>query len=339
LAVYLYLKKQWFLVGIFVGIGTLIEIYPLFLLYLIGIVCIAKRKYKELFLLGAGFVISFLTITISYFGLNIPSILQLFLVHFERNTSFSFENMFLLSTNLPNGNFTIDPFSIIAVSEIAIFGLLLYRYIRKNADWIDAITELKLLFFFFLLLPVFLLDIFFRYFLWSLPMFVTFLKVDVNLKEIKKFLIVDFILLIFLLITFEIFIPGNILNNLSNLEPIFGSNYYNKYFLLYTFIAFSFFIMLVVNSIIWWKKIIFQNKIKRSNSSFYKILIVICIVAIFYSALRMGYWATVILGGVFYDIGYSSVFALLCAGICLILLTIPIFIKSIIMTSKLKNKF
>src|SRR5271157_873320 len=93
IAIYFFLKKKWFIFGIFVAIGTLVEIYPLFLLYVVGIILLAKKQYKDLIASIIGFTATFLLIMLLYFGFDIRAIFNLFLAEIGRNSTTSFEGM------------------------------------------------------------------------------------------------------------------------------------------------------------------------------------------------------------------------------------------------------
>ncbi len=192
LAIYCFLKKRFFFMGIFAGLGTLTEIFPIFLIYLLSIIFFAKRQFQNLFQTLLGFACAYLSITIPFFGVNV---LDALFIHLMRQTTGLSVVGWLPDwiIVLPMG-LELNIYAIITVSVILAVGAWTYVYSRHNE--LSEKKQIQICLWFYLFLPVLFLNVYDRYFLWALPLLVILVDIpqDENLwRRTLIFLTLGFI--------------------------------------------------------------------------------------------------------------------------------------------------
>ncbi len=211
-ALYFFLKHKPFFMGMFAGLGALVEIYPIFLLYLACIIFLAKKQWKSIFISALGFVVAVFAITLPLFEFNLPAIISIFTVHLSRETT-----LIALVAWLPEWRVEIFPgfflnmYSAVAVCVILAFGVWLFLFIRRRENVTDK-DQLRIFLWFFLFLPVLFLHIYHRFFLWCLPILVILME----FPKIKKDWIRPLVWINISLATF------NIISNIAIPGGLFG---------------------------------------------------------------------------------------------------------------------
>ncbi len=171
LTLYMYMDERYLLTGICAGLGFLIEVAPVFLVYLIGIKLLATRKIKELTSLISGFAASVVLIGLICFNFDIGKVMELFLIHFTRKASAIPIFIFLPQIELSlMWGFTLNGFTLIPLIGSIIFGAFFYHSIQSQKE-MPIERQLTYFLVFFLILPFEFLNLNIRFFLWILPFF------------------------------------------------------------------------------------------------------------------------------------------------------------------------
>ncbi len=258
LAIFFHLKKRPFLTGFFAGIGFQIEIFPAFLIFIYGLLFFAHKQYKKMFELVFAFVLVFFAINLPFFDFDPLKTIEIIAVHFNRSGSLSLmlsisDLAYVLNGippivfyNWPNfftieifSGFSIDISTMITLAGLIAFGLWVLKVGRKNPQ-ISSMEELKILFLFFLILPIITLNIYFRTFYWSLilPGLLLAYPDQSAMRQILKKSIRGVILCLSIsLIVFNLIIPNGLFLNLFadlsfKLSIFYTIPDFNKFYLL-----------------------------------------------------------------------------------------------------------
>lgn len=218
-ALYCLVKNKPFFMGVFAAIGFLIEIYPIFLLYVVCIIYFAQKQFKKILLALLGFIPVMLAIALPFFGFDLSSTLSLILVHLSRETSTSLVHFLPVVpiTLLPD--LSVNLYSLIAVFGIIALGIWVFVY-AKRTEKLDLRKTFELLLFFFLFFPILFLNLYTRYLFWCMPVIGMLVNYSIDRRVLKTFLPSTLIIYGAFCIFLNVFLPNGLLLDLQSFPKL-----------------------------------------------------------------------------------------------------------------------
>ena len=279
LGVYAYLRKTSLLAGFFGCLGALTEIYPIFFVYLIGILFLARRQGKEIFHLAGGFLVAFIIVNFPFYGFDLFQAITFLLVHLSRkSTVFSLQHL-LPPWDVPiTPTFVFNMYTLPPIVFLLLFGIWFYWFVRTH-DSIEPRKQFEIFAFFFLFLPIPFMNLYFRYFYWSVPFLAPLFDFSLIPAEFKRFALFVLSILATQLIFITVLFPNYLL--LDTLVANELISFESRAYLLLEYLM-----VLIFLSLIWLfffeKWLIHGERQFRSHSPFYLLITILIVSLIFF---------------------------------------------------------
>ncbi len=249
LGLYMYYREKIVPATIFIGIGFLMEIYPIFCMIPIVIRYLSKHQFKQLGILIGTLVITLIFVSLPFYLLNSVNFLTDFLVQFSRVPK-AVSGWNIIYDVLPiwdlinlGGVIKISPIGVAFFTWLGAYVICSFTYYHRHKI-VSKPEEYALMLTFILLLSVVFLSLHPRYIIFGFALFCLLIESRVPLPEFQKHSIKITAIIIGIAISTLILWP------LLNFTTVEQSHYTFENMILYVVLLYTLYISI---SVVWMK--------------------------------------------------------------------------------------